>query len=268
MNQDRYNEMRERNMTEALMQAQINSQNMNQATQSMMMANEEKGIIYEQLDLTEHLELIENLLRGRVKKKNENGEYFWDQPISQNSILFTETGVTEIMNCINWYINKNTLLSNYSEEVINDKMRDFANALNDLIFMNYHIYFEMPSLQECKLEFVKRIEKKIEMRKFAYDILGTNYNEKEIRKEFIVEFEAKLEKELDEIKESLFDQKLARYEMVIRTVQDAVHSTYLRALFGAERRTLRQHINITESNNQGMNQIKKGGMFSGFKSQR
>lgn len=268
MNEERYNMQRERMLSEQLMQAQINSQNMNQATQSMLMSEGNQTIISEQLDLSEQLELIENLLRGKVRKKDKNGDMVWIDSLNPNNILLTETGVTEVMNMINWYINKNTLLSNYDEDTILNKMKDFANALNDLLFMNYHIYFEMPTLDDCKKEFQRRIDKKMKIREFAHEILGVEFNENEIREEFIKEFADKIEKELEEIRESLFEQKLARYEMIVRVIQDSVHSTYLRALFGAERRTLRQHIHVTESTNPQLNSMKKGGLFSNFKFHR
>ena len=50
-----------------------------------------------------------------------------------------------------------------------------------------------------------------------------------------------------EVKEQIIKDKLKRFMILLRTVQDAVHSTYLRAWKGQERTTLRQHIHISES---------------------
>lgn len=48
-----------------------------------------------------------------------------------------EFGVRIIMKVVSFYLSKRKLLSNYSEEMINEKMEDFSTELADLIFMKY-----------------------------------------------------------------------------------------------------------------------------------
>jgi len=76
--------------------------------------------------------------------------------------------------------------------------------------------------------------------------MGKEVDEEKIKKEFIEEIEENIEKEITKIKEQIIKNKLKRFEIIIREVQDTVHSTYLRAWNGQERRTLRQHTHISE----------------------
>jgi len=41
--------------------------------------------------------------------------------------------------------------------------------------------------------------------------------------------------------------KLKRFESLVRDIQDTIHSAYQRAYRGEERKTLRQHSQITEN---------------------
>jgi len=161
-----------------------------QATaQSTIIEEQEKSMVLDQLDLSEELARIEHLLRGHIIKIKD-GEEYWDEiedercPPSLN-----EYGVRIIMKFISFYLNKNKLLSNYSEEVINRKMEDFSIELADLIFMKY--------------------------REMGFDTC----------------------------------EKRKMYSVVVREIQDAVHDTYLRALGGKERDSLRKHWNISENMN-------------------
>ena len=52
------------------------------------------------------------------------------------------------------------------------------------------------------------------MKRFVLEVLGKNIDEDEIEKEVIKEFEVKVEKELQKIKEGLIKDKLKRYFLV------------------------------------------------------
>ncbi len=211
-----------------------------------------KSTIAEQLDMGEELDRIDNLLRGFVLEKNEStGETNWVKPTeNKDTIVLSDYGVHLIRNTIAWYLNKNTLLSNYDEATINRKMKDFAMDLNDTIFMEYEKVFQYPSLEDCKKVLNERLKNKKEVKLYSLELLGktvTKDEEEKIQKEILAEVEPIIEKELLKIKEQIIKDKLKRYWLLLRVVQDAVHSTYLRAWKGQERTTLRQHINITET---------------------
>ena len=230
----------------AAAQRQAQASGVQQDAMAMDLAVQEKNLVKEQLSLAEELETIEHLLRGEVLEKVD-GVQQWCEPKDKSLIVLTEHGVHLIMNTILFYLNKNTLLSNYDEETIKHKMEDFSTALADVVFMEYEKVFCYPSFQECKQLLLDRIDKQKDLRKFAYELAGREVNEKEIKEELMQKIEGQIEKEITKIKEQIIKNKLKRFELIIREVQDAVHSTYLRAWNGQERRTLRQHITISEN---------------------
>lgn len=231
----------------ALAEQQAASGHAQQDAQASMLREQERNVIKEQLSLGDELTTIENLLRGRILKENEHGGRNWIDAPSEEMQILTEHGVHLIMNTILFYLNKNTLLSNYETEIIAQKMEDFATDLTDTIFMEYEKVFKYPTLEDCKNVLMQRIEKKKELRKFAYKLMGKEVDDEEIVGEFIHEIENKIESELEKIREQIVKNKLKRFLIIIREVQDFVHSAYLRAWNGQERRTLRQHIHVTES---------------------
>lgn len=227
-------------------EARTSATNVQRDAMAMQLQDQETNLVKEQLSLSNEIETIEHLLRGEVLKR-VNGVQDWVKPEDSSMIILTEHGVHLIMNTILFYLNKNTLLSNYTEEIIAQKMEDFATALADVIFMEYEKVFNYPTFEQCKKELNERLERKKELRKFALELVGKEINEEEIKKEFIKEIEGNIEREISKIKEQIIKNKLKRFELLIRVVQDCVHSTYLRALNGQERRTLRQHITVTEN---------------------
>ncbi len=223
----------------------INQTQQNQ--QSIAVQQQERSMVKDQIDLTQELETIEHLLKGEVLKKNKIGNADWTEPEDKDMVILSQYGIHLIMNTITFYINKNTLMSNYDEETINQKMEDFTEDLGDTIFMEYEKIFQYPSFEDCKKVLEARIQRKKELRKFTKEILGQDVDEKQITNELYKELEGKIDKEIEKIKEQIIKNKLKRFLILMRTIQDAVHSTYLRAYQGQERRSLRQHMNISET---------------------
>ena len=214
------------------------------------LTNSEANIIQEQLSLDSDLERLYHLLRGDEVEIVE-GERRWRPATKKETIILSEEGVNRLMPIITSYMNRNLLLSNYDEDTINCKMEDFATDLADLVFMNYEHFFLFPTLEECQEEFNKKISKKVELRKFALEVLGKEYNTDIIKSGVMQEIEDRIDNEMKCIREQKIKDKLKYFEIIIRQIQDNIHSTYLRALFGAERRTLREHIHVNE--NRGYN---------------
>lgn len=228
--------------------------------QQIAVEQEDKSMIGEQLDLEKEKTLIGHLLRGYTKKwDNDKQEEYWELSDNPDMIVLSDYGVQLILDTIGWYLNKNTLLSNYDEETINKKMEDFSNDLNDDIFMSYEKVFKYPTLQECKDEINTRLKHRIDLKKFADELVGKEMSEEEIEKELLKEMEGTIERELEIIKAQKMKDKLKKFAMLMRKVQDAVHSTYLRAWKGQERSTLRQHTHISETRGQPMAIPKQGG---------
>lgn len=249
-------EQRELDREAARQQAQ--GSNTQQALEAIQIEKEQTNLVKEQLGLGYELDVIRHLLKGETLERDKDGNELWVQPEDPNQIILTSHGVHLIMNTILFYLNKNTLLSNYDEKIINEKMEDFAITLSDVIFMEYEKVFKYPTFEECKLVLEERLKRKTELRKYAYELIGKKVDEEEIKERFIEEMEEKIEIEIGKIREQIIKNKLKRFEIIIREVQDAVHSTYLRAWNGQERRTLRQHIHISETsgNNLPQNMIR------------
>jgi len=250
LTREEMNIMREQEEQIVASRARANLDETTLAGQAIAIQDEEKSILREQLDLSDELDTIEHLLRGHVLRDDKNtGMRKWADPEDPDMIILTEHGIYLIMNTIMFYINKNTLLSNYDGDTINKKMEDFAETLNDTIFMEYEKVFQYPTFEECKKVLLERIKKKTELRSFALNLMGKEVIEKEIKKEFVDELEGKIDLEITKIKEQIIKNKLKRFLIIIREIQDAVHSTYLRAYGGQERRTLRQRIHVSENSN-------------------
>jgi len=101
---------------------------------SSFSARENDDLIRWQLELNDILERAEHILRGDIPVFKD-GHIIWEQnPRPQDNPL-NNVGVQEIMKILSMYINRNTILSDYSNEEINYKVFDFGRAINNLIFM-------------------------------------------------------------------------------------------------------------------------------------
>lgn len=108
------------------------------AQQSMFSGDDNDNLIKWQLGLNEELERIEHLLKGHTLKRNKDGQLEWADAKDDDLRPFNEKGADTLMKIISSYLNRNTILSNYSEEWIDKKMRDLGDEINDLIYMNYY----------------------------------------------------------------------------------------------------------------------------------
>ena len=158
-----------------------------QSQMSSFSSKQDDNIIRWQLDLNDILERAEHILRGDIPKF-ENGQVIWKSNPHPEKNPLNEIGVQEVMKILAMYVNRNTILSDYTNREINFKVYDFGRAVNNLIFMR------------------------------------------------------DLELGLDT------EEKRKNYEMLVTEIKDIVHSAYKRALEGAEKRSLREMIQITQSN--------------------
>jgi len=121
----------------AAAQAQVGGMQTQQMQQAQWQEEQETSMIKDQLDLGEELERIKHLLRGDTLERDEQGIEYWKEPEKEEERLLNDYGLRIIMKLVCFYLNKNKLLSNYSEEMIFEKMEDFSTELADLIFMKY-----------------------------------------------------------------------------------------------------------------------------------
>jgi hypothetical protein len=146
----------------------------------------EDNIVRWQLELNDILERAEHILKGDIPEFKD-GHIVWGKNPHPEKNTLNETGVHEIMKILALYVNRNKVLSDYSNEEINFKVFDFGRALNNLIFMRDY--------------------------EFGLDT----------------------------------EEKRKNYEMLLTEMKDIVHDTYKRALDGAEKRSLREMIQVTQA---------------------
>lgn len=224
--------------------------------------NDMVNSINDQLDLQEVLDKMHNLLRGYVRTRGDDGSIKWLKPDNNDLIVLSDYGVSYIMWMLQGYLTKNTLLSNYDDKQIADKMEDFSTTLADCIFMEYDKMFAEPTLEECKEELKRRIRNKVEIKSFALELLDkkpTDEEKEKIEEGVINEMEDRIEREMEVIKEQKRKNKLKRFDSIIRMVQDTVHSSYQRAWKGGERTSARSHVHVTETKGGYMPQNNQGG---------
>src|SRR3990170_5460044 len=120
-----------------LQEANRQNRKLYNAQMSMFGQQQDENLIKWQLDLREELDRIYHLLRGHQIKEDEKGNIVYVEPEDESLRPFNEYGVQLIMNIMSFYLNRNTILSNYDEETINHKIFDIGQELVDLIFNKY-----------------------------------------------------------------------------------------------------------------------------------
>ena len=244
-------------------QIEAGQQGLAVAQQEQFLQNQDKSMIKEQLDLTDEITRIDYLIKGYSLEPSSDGQLEWVAPTNKDMQIFSEYGIHLIRNTICWYLNKNLLLSNFDDATIRKKMWDFTNDLIDTIFMEYEKVFITPTVKECIEVLKDRIGRRTDITCYAREVAGLEVNREEIMGSKFKELENRIEGELEKIKQQIIKSKLKRYVLIVRTIQDAIHTTFMRAWKGQERATLRQHTHISESRGNGIFQQeqKSGGIW-------
>lgn len=237
----------EKAMREIELGAQSDRLSRMQTEQFAGLEKQEQSLATEQLDLSNELLNFYYQLHGYTLAPNEKGILDWQKTKDSELSFLTEEGINFCYWFVQGYLTKNLLLSNYDESTILTKMEDLSEDLNDTLFMKYDTYFRRPTIEECKAELARRIKEKMDLKKVVNEILELNRTENEIKQEVIKEFESRIYVEIEHIRSKLISDKRKMFLSLVRLIQDTIHSAYLRAFKGEERRTLRQHIHISEN---------------------
>ena len=228
---------------------------------------QEKSLADSQLEVDNIKSEIYHLLRqdklGEIVAGS--GKLEWVSLTKRINRVLSDEGVDRFMQVIHFYINKNTLLSNFSEPEIKRLMLKFVREINDLILLKYQILFSEPTFEECKEIILEKIENKKKMKIFSSEILGIKIDSIKIEKELLFEAEKNLEKEMNQIKKDQRKEKLRDYGLIIAQLEIIVLSTLNRAYRGEERGSLRRHMNVTEViDSKSSTPIQKEGGFMGW----
>jgi len=243
--QEPYNEMVDQ--TGVHTQAQQGNLLANQSKQlQYQMEEAEKNLAEAQLDCEETLTKINHLLKQDVFKVNFEGILEWQEISDLKKRVLTDEGVDKIMQVMQSYINKETLLSNFDDKMIARRMLEFSLSFSALIFLKYEIFFRTPSLLECKNILQERIDKKVESKKMTAEIFHKEFNEQEEKTKILLELEDRMDYEIQKIKQEQTKVNLREFEMIFVQLKALVESTHNRAWKGEERGSLRRHFNISE----------------------
>jgi len=226
------------------------------------MEETEKNLAEAQLDVEETLTKINHLLKQDVLRVNADGILEWKQIDDLKKRVLTDEGVDKIMQVIQSYINKETLLSNFDDVMIARRMLEFSLSFSALIFLKYEVFFRTPSLKECRDILKDRIDKKVESKEMTAEIFGKPFNAKVEREKILKELEDRLDYEIEKIRQEQTKINLREFEMIFTQLRALIEATHNRAWKGEERGSLRRHFNISEviGGRPQMNE-KKGGMF-------
>lgn len=97
----------------------------------------DNNLIVWQLEVDNVLERIEHLLRGDIVSLDQDGNQVYVEPEDKSLITLNDYGVKLIMNTISFYLNRNTILSNYDSKRIYEILYDLGIELSDVIYINY-----------------------------------------------------------------------------------------------------------------------------------
>ena len=116
---------------------------------STITSKPDENLIRWQLDLSEIMERAEHVLRGD-KLVFDRGHMIWKSPEKESDQIINNYGVQEVMRILSMYVNRNTILSNYSLGEIHLKIYDFGKDLSDLFFMKYESFGWKDNIEKRK----------------------------------------------------------------------------------------------------------------------
>ena len=243
--EEEYNEVAEQTMVHKVANENQLVQNQTQQLQYQM-EEREKNLAEAQLDCEETLTKIYHLLKQDILKPNAEGILEWTAIEDNKKRVLTEEGVDKLMQIMNGYINKETLLSNFDDKMIARRMLKFCLALNALMFMKYEIYFRTPTLDECQDILQLRIDDKIKRIRMNNELMEREFDEERVKEEVLNEIEPQIEYEIQKIKQEQTKLNIREFEMIFTQLEALVEATHNRAWKGEERGSLRRHFNISE----------------------
>lgn len=228
---------------------------------------QDKNLAETQLEVDTILAEAYHLLKQDVYGDMGDGKFGWTVIKDTKQRVLTDWGVERIMQVLKSYVNKNTLLSNFDDKMINRRMLEFVYSLNGLMLMKYEFLFRQPTLDECKQILKSRLKEKKDLKMFAREMGGYSIDkiaEDEIDNQLLSEIENRIESEMDKIKTEKRKQNLREYEILLVQLTQMIESTHNRAWKGEERGSIRRHTNIHEligGSPQGKNPQSEGGML-------
>ena len=228
--------------------------------QQYIMEEQERSLAEAQLECHQTLRELYHRLKQDRLVPDENGNMEW-VPIDEKERNFTDTLLDKAMQVVSAYINKETLLSNFDEEIIKRRMLKFCLAFNGNLYGKYELYFRIPTIEECMEILESQIEDKVKMRMYSLELLGDNPDKEKVRQEILKQYGSSFEDEIANIKFEKMQENLREYELLFTQIEALVETIHRRAWKGEERGSLRRHSTTQEIIGKST-QPAKTGMFS------
>lgn len=108
-----------------------------QTINAMGSERRDENFLHHQISTEEMLEKLEHFYKGDYQGYDNEGNTVWTEQEDKELVTFNEFGVTSIMEIITKYIDKNTILSDYSEDRIYQILADIGEELILFILCNY-----------------------------------------------------------------------------------------------------------------------------------
>jgi len=109
---------------------------LNSAMSAMSRKKDNDNFLHVQVDTDKLLQKLEHFYRGD-RLIDKEGSKVWKEQTDKKLVTFNEYGVTSMMEIISKYIDKNTTLSTYREERINEILGDLGDELVLFVLCNH-----------------------------------------------------------------------------------------------------------------------------------
>lgn len=113
------------------------SRKLSNAQLSLYNVENDNNLIKFQLSLEEEKDRIFHLLKGDRLKEDDKGNLVWEPPASPDSILLNDYGVDYIMGLLEAFLNRNIILSNFTEARIMEICSDLGMQISDDLYNDY-----------------------------------------------------------------------------------------------------------------------------------
>lgn len=126
-------------------------------------ASSPNAIVEWQLNLDKELQLIHHQIRGHVIKRDDKGNESWVAPDDLEQELLNEKGAQEVEKIIRNYLNKNLLLSDFTQDQITERIKQFAHRLRRFLYLNYEefgltTYYKQKHFEMLVMNIVDMVE--------------------------------------------------------------------------------------------------------------
>ena len=125
---------------------------------------EDSNLVQWQINTDDILDMIEHFLKGDIQITDNEGNTYYTSPtkkdekgkevIDEDLIILNSYGVNSLMHILGNYVNKNTILSFYDEERINEILADLGDELNKFIMCNYEKMGMNTEFKKSKYELI------------------------------------------------------------------------------------------------------------------